>query len=50
MIMPKHDYGLRGLWIEGEKGIGKSSRARKMAEEFDGEPYPKMMNKWWDGY
>lgn len=40
------------MW--GESGIGKSSRARLIAEDWNPDQsrthYPKLCNKWWDGY
>jgi len=35
-----------GWWIYGPSGCGKSTYARTLAVN----PYPKPINKWWDGY
>lgn len=37
---------LRGIWIWGQAGAGKSRWAREQSESM----YPKLCNKWWDGY
>lgn len=37
---------LRGIWIWGAAGAGKSRWAREQSKSM----YPKLCNKWWDGY
>ena len=37
---------LRGIWIWGKAGAGKSRWAREQSKSM----YPKLCNKWWDGY
>lgn len=45
MVIEDSDH-LRGVWIWGRAGVGKS----RLAREKYPEAYPKLCNKWWDGY
>lgn len=38
---------VRGVWIVGEPGLGKSHYARS---RYGDDIYLKAFNKWWDGY
>lgn len=45
LVLIDHD-DLRGEWLWGRSGVGKSRIARAENPDF----YPKLCNKWWDGY
>ncbi|AKO71485.1 replication associated protein [Chimpanzee faeces associated circular DNA molecule 1] len=47
---PKDKLNVRGIWLHGKAGCGKSTLARKMAKELFEGYYEKPQNKWFDGY
>lgn len=46
MTFPPDTEHTKGIWIYGPSGVGKSRSAR---QQYPGS-YPKLCNKWWDGY
>lgn len=47
-LIPEDCDHLRGLWIYGPAGSGKSKWVREKVKRID--LYPKLANKWFDGY
>ena len=46
----KDAENVRGIWIWGKSGSGKSRYVRDFALKNNKRLYPKLCNKWWDGY
>jgi len=46
MMQQPDTQHLKGVWIHGPAGTGKSRYARAKYPA----AYPKGLNKWWDGY
>lgn len=46
MVTPQRTFERKCYWLWGETGLGKSKAAFSWSESI----YPKMQNKWWDGY
>lgn len=49
MILGPDAEGVRGIWLWGDTGLGKSRYARSELCR-DTTPFIKWCNKWWDGY
>jgi hypothetical protein len=46
MVKPSRLPGVCGVWIHGDSGSGKTTSVDNQIPDH----YPKMRNKWWDGY